>query len=161
MHVGQEVWDEVRVVDARSGNTADGRVSQLIRLYMAGRYVMQIIMGGDIYAVGIVPMPESVVPEGELTPEIYGPLEGPIPPGVIPLDAPTPAQPTPIPRATPRGVPMEVDIGGAMPRRHQPQLPALPVPPPFSGPTEAPSPSPGVVPIPTARPRRRRRPRVE
>jgi len=56
MEVGQELWDEVRVVDDRTGNTADGRVSQIVRLYMPGLYVMQVIMGGDIHGIEILPL---------------------------------------------------------------------------------------------------------
>ncbi len=50
--VGAEIWDEARVQDDRTGNNSDGRISQLVKAYQPGQYIMQVIMGGEIWGVG-------------------------------------------------------------------------------------------------------------
>ncbi len=68
MHVGEEVWDLVRAVDDRTGHTVVGRCSQIIRLYQSGRYIIQVIMGGAIYAIDIVNAGPTPAPEPEPAP---------------------------------------------------------------------------------------------
>lgn len=46
MNCGQEVWDLIQVQDSRSGQTWNGRVSQLVRSFEPGVYEMLIFAGG-------------------------------------------------------------------------------------------------------------------
>ena len=46
MNCGQEIWDLVEVVDSRSGETWEGRVSYLSREFSPGEYLLVIGMGG-------------------------------------------------------------------------------------------------------------------
>lgn len=121
--VGQEVWDLISVVDARTGRTTTGRVSQLVRLYQPGRYLITSLMGGAIYSVGITGLPQAMFvsedeqpstrqvagllpPLGEDTVPFIGPPEAPrielvpVPrarfdhaPGLTPGRVPTPTPP--------------------------------------------------------------------
>ena len=48
LNCGQEVWDQVEVADARSGQTYTGRVSQIIRTFEPGVYRISISMGSVV-----------------------------------------------------------------------------------------------------------------
>lgn len=100
MQVAQEVWDEVRIVDDRASGTVDGRVSQVIRLYQAGTYRMQIIMGGKIWAVDLPEVSDAIVPE-------FLTSEGEVQPSVRTVPRPTVLS-VPDPRIVPTPVPMTV-----------------------------------------------------
>jgi hypothetical protein len=120
LHAGQEIWDEVRVVDARTGRTVDGRVTQLVRLYTPGQYVMQVIMGGTVYAIGIVAPFEfldlaEVAPRvGSLTPPeaVFRPFADRMRVRPTLAPAPTPGEPFPLPRPTPRIAPSIETVPG-------------------------------------------------
>ena len=153
MHVGQEVWDLVKVTDARTGRSPEGRVSQIIRLYRPGTYIMQAIMGGSIYAVSAVPeLPPGFmehVPEPVIT---LPPIAPAVTAGGTVL-APTPA-PTPLPEMVPvpKPVPTLIPVPMRMPGR-VPTPPPTPTPVPTFTPPEHPTPLlPPSVAVPTSRP---------
>ncbi len=85
---GAEIWDEVRVQDDRTGNSTDARVSQIIRVYQSGQYVMQIITGGAIWGVGPLPLRAAVAAPVSLGPDIVTEPERPLRPD--PNIVPTP-----------------------------------------------------------------------
>ncbi len=88
--VGAEIWDEARVQDDRTGNSSDGRISQLVKLFQPGQYIMQVIMGGEIWAVGPI---GSYIPKRAVDPFVpYGP------------DVVTPVEALGVPRPVPQPV---------------------------------------------------------
>jgi hypothetical protein len=102
MHVGQEIWDEVRVQDQRTGHESpgtgalDGRVSQIVRIYQSGEYLMQIIMGGAIWGVTARPLTLPIsqpasAPSIDMAPDVAVPR-----PTVISVPDPR-VVPTPVP----------------------------------------------------------------
>ena len=66
MNVGQEIWDLASIVDARSGLTFNGRVSQIVRTYdpANARYDIQVNMGG-VVAVSRVEFETSTAVQAE------------------------------------------------------------------------------------------------
>lgn len=68
MDCGAEVWDEVRIQDDRTGRVVDARVSQVVRLFQSGQFVMQLIMGGAIWGVGSVPFAPVLAPIVDTSP---------------------------------------------------------------------------------------------
>ncbi len=136
MHCGQEVWDEVRVQDDRTGNTVDGRVSQVIRQYTAGVYTMQVILGGDVWGVVIPPYPVPQLSERAAAAEEALSARA-LPPGA-PLQPSQPlAVPVPIPSVQP-----DPDDPPVVP--HWERVPGrAPTPPPQTAkPSQAPAPTP-------------------
>ena len=70
MDCSAETWDELRVTDDRLGTTSpDSRVSQLIRVYQPGIYLLQVIAGGSVFAVRSMPLRVVPIP----TREVFGP----------------------------------------------------------------------------------------
>jgi len=166
MNVGQELYDKVVADDQRvipiTGRSLSGRVTQLVRKFAQGEYLIHVVMGGSPRAIEIG-LIAPFVPE--LPPVIITtPISEPLAP-IRPIDtprptlapAPTPGEPTPIPTPTPAPVPRPtVPLISPVPVPGRPAIlppvlpahvpiPGEPAPLPIVRPGRVPEPSPSTV----------------